>query len=126
MPNQEILSKIPYAEFLNVTIQELEEGYVFAIIDLEKMNGGKLTSNKGLLFSLGNVIGSVVVYSATEQIGTITSSNISYMSGDETIENIVVGEGDLVQNNNGMYIIESTIYDRDGNKLAEMMAEFKI
>jgi len=126
MPNQEILSKIPYAEFLNVTIQELEEGYVFAIIDLEKMNGGKLTSNKGLLFSLGNVIGSVVVYSATEQIGTITSSNISYMSDDEDIENIVVGEGDLVQNNNGMYIIESTIYDRDGNKLAEMMAEFKI
>jgi hypothetical protein len=52
---------------------------------------------------LGNVIGSVVVYSVTEQIGTITSSNISYMSDDETIENSVVGEEDLVQNNSRIY-----------------------
>ena len=126
MPDQEILSKIPYAEFLNITIQELEEGYVFAVIDLEKINNGKITSNEGLLFSLGNVIGSIVVYSVTEQIGTIVNSDINYTSGNKDIENIIVGEGDLVQNKNGKYSVKSIILNQDGDKIAEMTGEFEI
>ncbi|SDM05527.1 uncharacterized domain 1-containing protein [Halogranum gelatinilyticum] len=125
MTLEELLTRMPFAEHLDIEVTEADDGYAKGTLSLDDHHSsvpGRSIAHGGVAYALADTVGGAAVISLHYTATPTIDMRIDYLAPARTD---LVAEAEVVRDGGSVAVADVTVRDADGRDVATARGTFK-